>query len=105
MESVTPLLSRHVLIGTWRDSDHEIGSSIRFTVAASGAGFSVRAVDTYDGEELQISDVRWNGHVLHFTCLVPSTGRLTNYEMEGRSPSEVVLRIAYTEGWQKAEAD
>jgi hypothetical protein len=98
MGEVVALNVRHPLVGTWRDEDPD-GSFLRFVVRPAGSGFDVRAVDTSDGEEIEISKVRWDGRVLRFTAFAPSSGRLSDYEMKAVSPSEISLRLSYAESW------
>lgn len=95
---VVPLNVRHPLVGTWRDQDPD-GSFVRFTVRAAGSGFDVRAFDTSDGEEIEISNVTWDGRVLRFSAFVPSSERWSDYEMKVVSPSEILLRLSYAEPW------
>ena len=56
-------------------------------------------VDTLDGEEIKASKVTWDGQVLRFSTFVRSSGRNADYEMQSTSPSEVSLRLSYTEPW------
>jgi hypothetical protein len=93
----------HPLIGTWRDGDEELGSSVRFTISASGAGFEVAGVDTIDSEDLVIANVRWDGRVLRFDALVPSNGHRVEYAFELISASEVLVRYTTSERWHRSE--
>jgi len=92
---IVPLNARHPLVGTWRDKDHEWGSTLQFVVSALGSGFQVRGIDTHDGEELEISSVQWDGRALRFLCLVRSTGRRIEYELRAVSGSEASLHVLH----------
>ena len=103
MAEIVTLKSGHPLVGTWRDGAEERGSSVRFTIRAAGATFEVTAEDTGDGEQLAISNVRWNGRVLSFDSLVPSNGHRLEYVFELISPSEVLVRYTASERWSRTE--
>jgi hypothetical protein len=60
------------LLGTWIDPYKE-DATAEYTVRWTRTGFSVSAVDAYDGEKIRISDVLWNGQELSFESFVPST--------------------------------
>jgi hypothetical protein len=98
MGDVISLNARHPLVGSWRDGDGD-GSTVRFVVRATAAAFDVRVVDTHDGEEIEVSKVTWDGHVLRFSTFVRSSGRHADYEMQSVSPSEMSLRLSYAEPW------
>ena len=104
MADIVRLKHSHPLVGTWRHSDKEFGTSVQFTVLAAGEGFDVRGVDTADEEPLVVSDVRWDGRVLRFATDVPSTGHRVDYAIEVESPNE--LRVAYTcrEQWVRVDS-
>jgi hypothetical protein len=99
---VTPKAG-HPLVGTWRDACGDIGSSVQFTVHAAGAIFEVTGLDTRDGEILSISNVRWDGRVLGFDSVVPSTGHQVAYVFEVVSPSEILVRYTTSERWIRAD--
>jgi hypothetical protein len=94
----------HPLVGTWRAPDGDLGTTVRFTIRGSGDAFEVEGIDTYDGEKLSISEVRWDGRRLSFHCLVPSNGRQIDYTFEVSSPSEVVVRHCVSERWIRDES-
>jgi hypothetical protein len=91
------------LVGTWRDADEDYGSSVQFTIRAAGAVFEVVGLDTYDGERLSISNVSWDGHVLRFDSVVPSTEHRVEYALEVTLPSEVLIRSTRCERWIRAD--
>jgi hypothetical protein len=81
------LKNGHPLVGTWKDADEDHGASVQFVIRAVGANFAVSGLDTHDGEKLSISNVRWDGRVLRFDSLVPSTRIQVEYALEVTSPS------------------
>lgn len=93
----------HPLVGTWRNPDEDLGTTVHFTVRASGDAFEVEGIDTYDGEKLSISNVRWDGRRLSFECLVPSNGRHIEYAFEAISRSAVIVRYSVAERWVRVE--
>ena len=92
----------HPLVGTWKDADESLGTSVQFTIRAAGSSFEVAGVDTGDGEILSISNVRWDGQYLSFESTVPSTGHHVVYALEVISPSEVMVRYTMSERWVRA---
>jgi len=103
MGDIVRLTASHSLVGTWRDSDLESGTTVQFTVARVGMQFEVRGVDTSDGEQLTISNVKLDGRVLTFVSLVPSTSHRIEYAFELITPSEVRVRYTATEQWGKVD--
>ena len=91
----------HPLVGTWRDADAECGSTVQLTIEPAGGGFAVRAVETYDGETLEVSDVEWDGAALRFNCLTKSTGRGGFYELALEDAETVSLRVSFDETWTR----
>ena len=65
------------LVGTWRhpsDWDSEDWLA-EYTISVVEGRPVISARDINDGEEFTISDVVWDGTVLRFRSLFPSTGR------------------------------
>ena len=105
MAEIVRLKSGHPLVGTWRDSDDELGSSVQFTIRAAGSTFDASGLDTGDGEILLISNVRWDGRILSFDSTVQSTSHHVEYAFEVVSPSEVLVRYTTSERWHRADTD
>lgn len=103
MAEIVTLKSGHPLVGTWKDADEDHGTSLQFTIRGLGANFDVSGLDTYDGENLSVSNIRWDGRVLRFDCFVPSTDRHAEYAFEVASPSEVLICYTRRERWIRAE--
>lgn len=70
MADIINLPAAHALAGTWVNSDWDT----EFTVQPSATGAVVIGRDTMHGEGFVISDVSWDGSVLRFTSMLPSTG-------------------------------
>jgi hypothetical protein len=104
MAEIVTVKAVHPLVGTWRDAAGEIGSSVQFTVRAASATFEVAGVDTGDGEILSISNMRWDGRVLCFESLVPSTAHQVAYVFEVSS-SEIRVRYTTFERWIRADSE
>ncbi|SCZ10197.1 hypothetical protein SAMN02927923_04129 [Microvirga guangxiensis] len=73
MGNVTPLLSRHPLVGRWRTEEDDGRSE--YTVSVVPSGLSVKGCDFLDGEEFLIWDVKWTENSVEFKTNMPSTGR------------------------------
>jgi hypothetical protein len=103
MADIVRLTRGHPLVGTWRASDEEYGTTVRFTISGAAAGFNVWGTDTSDGEELAISGVDWDGRVLRFVSVVPSNGHRVEYAIEVASPGQATVRYTCSEQWLRAE--
>ena len=73
MSRVVELNTRNPLIGTWHDAEDI--SRVAFTFCAKGNEIAVSAIDTEDGEVLEIENVHWDGTKLSFSSTTKSTGR------------------------------
>ena len=100
MANVTKLIVNHPLVGTWIDEGED--SRAEFTIASTGTGLSVTGRDVGDGEAFQISDVSWDGEVLTFTSLMPSTGYRVRHVMRALSDGKFVEHeYTLTERWKR----
>lgn len=84
------------LVGTWFNGD-EIETEAEYIVSKAGKGFSVRAVDRFDGEEADIFEVVWDGRELSFAAHWNSTGRFTRCRMLLLSENRISLTFTHTE--------
>lgn len=99
---IVHITSGHPLVGVWQGEEDD--ARAQYTISESGGGgFDVRAVDMYDGEEFDIRNVTWDGKVLTFESLMPSTGRLGVNVFRLLSSTEVEVRFTFTEVgvWKK----
>jgi hypothetical protein len=99
MGRVVRLPSSHVLAGVWAASD----SSVRYSIRPKGASFEVSAVDSEDGEALVVSNIAWDGSVLRFTSLCPSTGWQLEHVLELTSTGAVSHRYTRQDEWLRVE--
>ena len=99
MPKVVRLTSSHLLAGVWAASD----SSVRYSINPKGATFEVSAVDSEDGEALVISNVDWDGRVLRFTSVCPSTGWRLDHVLEVTSTGAVSHRYSRQDEWLRVE--
>jgi len=86
----------HTLIGTWINGD-EYETGVEYIVSAAGRGFAVRAVDRFDGEKGEVSDVKWDGNVLSFAVHWNSTGRFVKARLLAISPNRVDYIYTFTQ--------
>ena len=99
MPKVVRLTSGHVLAGVWAATD----SAVHYSISPSGTGFTVSAVDTEDGEELEISDVQWDGRVLRFTSTCLSTGWRLDHVLEVTGQGTVIHRYTRCDDWRRVD--
>lgn len=103
---VDPPDPTHPLCGIWRcygkDSDHYYRAE--YTIGVSSGEFQVSAIDRSDGEELEISDVHWNGVSLTFHSYVPSTERcgISQVRYVGDGKVEFIFTFTVREIWGRA---
>ena len=96
----------HPLVGTWAQKarlDDPDTSYVTFTISLRDRKLVVDGVDTSDGEKLVISDVRWDGKVLEFTSVCPSTHWKAKHVFRVREPGLADHQVTYTESelWEK----
>jgi hypothetical protein len=89
---------RHPLIGTWILPDD---TPAEYTVHSLGAAPAVSGVDSSDGEVFIISDVRWDGAVLRFTSLMPSTSYELSHVLRPSDDGTVEHEWTRVETWHK----
>ena len=99
-------MKRHALVGTWVNGD-EYATEVEYQVSSPGQGFTVRAIDRFDGEEAEVYDVKWDGEVLSFATHWPSTGRFVKCRLQAISPNRVDFTYTYTqqEMWHRKGAE
>jgi hypothetical protein len=100
MPKVVRLTSGHILAGVWAATD----SAVHYTITPSGAGFTVSAVNTEDGEELQVSGVQWDGRALRFTSVCVSTGWRLDHVLEVTSQGTVSHQYSRRDDWHRVDA-
>lgn len=86
----------HMLVGTWLNG-HEYETDVEYVVSAAGKGFAVLALDRFDGEKGEVSEVKWDGNVLSFAVYWNSTGRFVKARLLPISPNRVDYTYTFTE--------
>lgn len=86
------------LVGSWVNGD-DYGTDVEYIVAPSGDGFSVCAIDRFDGEEGAVYDVRYDAGTLTLSFCVnwESTGRFIHIHLQAISPSKAEYTYIYTD--------
>jgi hypothetical protein len=86
------------LAGTWFNGD-AYETDVEYIVTKTPSGFTVRAIDRFDGEEGTIYDVHHDEArtVLAFKVLWESTGRFLSVRLLAISPNRVSCTYTYTD--------
>ncbi len=95
-----------VPFGSWAPADGD-DSNLRFSVkpGAAGGGLAVRAVDAFDGEEMVVSDVIWDGQTLRFRTVTPSTGVTMGHALEALPGGEARYSYTLEQRWLRVPDD
>ncbi|WP_154660991.1 hypothetical protein [Microvirga lotononidis] len=73
MPNVTKILAGHPLVGRWRTEEDD--ARTEYEISADLDGLKVTGRDYIDGEDYEISDVKWTKNLVEFKTHMPSTGR------------------------------
>jgi len=97
MAEVTHIMDRG-LIGTWSSLEAGI-SQVKYQVLVTDGRPSVSAIDGYDNEQAEVSDIRWDSRAreLHFTCYWTSTGRFAKCRFQLDGENTVRFTYQYTD--------
>jgi hypothetical protein len=91
------------LCGVWRCFEEESEDYYRaeYTISVQNGEFKISAIDRSDGEEFEISDVKWNGVSLSFHSYVPSTARcgVSQLRYVGDGKVEFLFTFTVCEIW------
>ena len=87
------------LVGRWQARGEEVG--VIFQIDKTAGGFSIRAVDQSDGEELVVSKVKWEGNVLSFETRTPSNKWRTRNRLNVVSKTKAIHELTFWETWEK----
>lgn len=87
---------KHTLVGTWASAD-EFDSNVEYIISSKGDGFAVRVSDSYDGEEADVFETKWDGEVLTFATHWNSTGRFSRCRFLAQSKDHVDSTYTYTD--------
>ncbi len=77
------------LPGTW----HAAELRVDIIIVKMGAGHVLAARDRKDGEQLQVSELRWDGSILSGKFLTPSTQRLTHLMFSALNETTLVAVV------------
>lgn len=89
-------------VGDWNSSE-PAWSDVLYTVKTKGTQYVVKAVDTYSGEQAQVSGVDWDGMTLTFTEHWPND-RVSRCTLRILSPERAEMSHAYTEQFSLVRA-
>ena len=98
-EKKMKLDQRHPLVGTWITDDED--SNVALVIKVVQGRFRVTGFCRSDGECLKITKVDWDGKMLSFETVMPSTGCKTRQAMRPRPDGKVELELTYWEIWKK----
>ena len=93
--------ANHPLVGVWRTEDRD--SRAEFSVACTDGAFVVTGRDTDDNEAFEITEVRWDGQVLHFRSRMPTTDHGVENMMEALPDGSCRFRYTLTERWTRSD--
>ena len=79
-------IRRNSLAGTWFGDD----SDIEYTVAFDGQGWVVSAMDSSDGEQADILEIKSNDDILTFAAYWNSTGRFCRCRLRAHTDDLII---------------
>ena len=88
----------HPLAGTWHSLEETL-FVVEYVVTGMTDGFLVDAIDSYDGEQAEVSKVGWNEEKqeLNFSCYWASSGRYSKCKFLLFSQDKVEFTYTYTD--------
>jgi|WetSurMetagenome_2_1015567.scaffolds.fasta_scaffold00201_7 hypothetical protein len=87
------LIGKWVHIEEW-DTDDWMSE---YDISGTENNIIIKAKDHNDGEEYEISNIKWNGQVLEFVSVMPSTGRKGINKFRIKSENELESEFTFTE--------
>lgn len=91
----------HAFIGTWITDQED--SDVAFTISSEDDELIVGGFCRSDGEEFEITQVKWDGEALSFIARMPSTDAVTKNVFRIRSDGRVDLELTMYEIWKKKD--
>jgi len=85
------------LEGTWYHPD----TSAEFRVRVLQTKVAVSGVDNEDGERFTVSNVEWDGQVLSFTSVMPSTGWTVDHRLTPNRGGTLKHEFSCREIWKR----
>ena len=92
-------INKDWLVGSWQTVDED--SFVILEISKSAKGFKVRAYTKDDNEELVVSKTKWDGKVLRFETLVPSSNHRTRNGLTLISKTKLIQELTFWEAWKK----
>lgn len=99
--TVSNARANHPLIGTWVTAEED--SNVAFTFSLKNNKFGVTGLCRSDGEEFEITRVRWDGRALSFIARMPSTDTITKNVFRIRPDGTAELDLTTHEVWKKKD--
>ena len=90
------------LVGTWVTNDED--SDVAIEVNVKDGEFRVSAFCISDDEPFTIRNLTWDGSVLRFEAVMPSTSWKTVNSLKLRSDGRVDFELTLFEIWKKKDA-
>ena len=75
------------------DSDDYL---MEYVIKKDKDGFSVYARDLQDGEEMEISNIEWDGSILSFQSYMPSTQRTGSAQFRVKENGNIESKFTFT---------
>ena len=91
----------HRLIGTWITSEED--SDTAFVFFAANNEIHVSGFCRSNGEEFEITEVKWDGEALSFVARFPSTDTTTKNIFRVRPDGRADLELTAYEIWKKKD--
>ncbi len=89
--------SIRAICGRWRPRD----SSVLIEIWSEGDDLFIRAVDTDDGEQLQVVDLSWDAEKVTFVVITPSTRWTVNQELRPQANGSILCATTVVEEWER----
>ncbi|AWB66135.1 hypothetical protein C2869_06625 [Saccharobesus litoralis] len=97
MNKIVPLKSNDPLVGDWVPAD--MYSDIVISITKEEEDYKVSVVDSDDGEQAEIYEVKYNGEALSFNVHWASNGRFIKYTL--LLTTDKTVRLIYTYSGQE----
>ena len=91
-------VKKNSMEGNWTSSNIRTDDdNVEYTIESAKDGYMIYAEDSRDGEELEISDIKWDGQVLSFKSFMPSTQRIAFNRFRLKQNGRVEAKFTFTE--------
>ena len=87
------------LLGTWITADEN--SNVAFKFSIKNKSYRVTGFCRSDGEEFEITRVKWDGKALSFIARMPSTDNITKNVFRIRSDGKLDHELTTYDVWKK----